>query len=145
MRIDFSLDIQRSPAEVFAYLTDIDRLPEWQSGVVEARWEGQGGPATGARARQVREFRGRQTEAELQVTAYEPDRRFALDTLSGPVSLTLDCTLEPNNGGTRLLVAGEGEAAGIAKFAGPMIGRKIEKQFKGDFETLKRNVERRRR
>ena len=31
-----SLQIARRPDEVFAYLTDVDRLPEWQSTAVEA-------------------------------------------------------------------------------------------------------------
>jgi carbon monoxide dehydrogenase subunit G len=134
------MDIARQPSEVFAYLTDITRLPEWQSGVVEARWETQQGP--GARAKQVRDFRGSRSESELQVTAYEPDRRFALTTLSGPVSLSLECTLEPSGSGTRLNVSGEGEpSGGLAKVAGPIVARKIAGQFKNDFETLKQNLE----
>lgn len=139
-RFDFSMDIARQPSEVFAYLTDITRLPEWQSGVVEARWETQ--PGAGARAKQLRDFRGNRSESELQITAYEPDRRFALATLSGPVSLSLECTLEASGGGTRLNVSGDGEpAGGIAKMAGPIIARKMASQFKSDFDTLKQNLE----
>jgi carbon monoxide dehydrogenase subunit G len=138
-RFEHSIDIGRPPSEVFAYLTDLSKLPEWQSGVVEARWEGEKGP--GARAKQVREMRGRRTEAELQVAAYEPDRRFALKTLSGPIAFSVDFTLEPKNGGTRLSVSGEGEPEGLAKVAGPIVGRKIQKEFKRNFETLKGNLE----
>lgn len=135
-RFEFSVDIARAPADVFAYLTDITKLPEWQSGVVEAAWVSEG------RVRQVRDFRGSRSESELRVTADEPNRRFAIETLSGPVSLSLDCALQDSGGGTRLQVSGEGEpAGGLAKVAGPIVARKIEKQFKGDFETLKRKLE----
>jgi uncharacterized protein YndB with AHSA1/START domain len=140
IRIEFSVDIQRPPSEVFAYLTDASKLPEWQTGVVEAHWEsGQVGP--GARAKQVRDFHGKQTEGELEVAAYEPDRRFAVRTLSGPAALSLEYTLEPTGAGTRLSFSGQGEMGGVAKIAGPIMARKVEKQFKGDVETLKRKLE----
>ena len=87
-RFEFSVDIARAPADVFAYLTDITKLPEWQSGVVEAAWVSEG------RVRQVRDFRGSRSESELRVTADEASRRFAIETLSGPVSLSLDCALQ---------------------------------------------------
>jgi carbon monoxide dehydrogenase subunit G len=134
-RFEFSVDIARAPADVFAYLTDITKLPEWQSGVVEATWVSPG------RARQVRDFRGSRSESELRVTADELNRRFAIETLSGPVSLSLDVALQDSGGGTRLQVSGEGEPGGVAKVAGPIVARKIEKQFKSDFETLKRKLE----
>jgi carbon monoxide dehydrogenase subunit G len=140
IRIEFSVDIGRPPSEVFAYLTDASKLPEWQSGVVEAHWEGgQAGP--GARAKQVRDFHGKQTEGLLEVAVYEPDRRFAIKTLSGPAALSLEYTLEAANGGTRLSFSGQGEMGGAAKIAGPLVARKVQKQFKSDVETLKRKLE----
>ena len=139
MRMDFSIDINRPPAEVFAYLTDLSKLPEWQSGIVEAHWETEKGQ--GGRAKQTREFRGDNVETELQVSAYEPDRRFAVKTSSGPITFSLDYKLQAKNGGTHLIVVGEGEASGVAKLAGPLMGRKVQKRFKSDFETLKQKVE----
>ena len=135
IRIQFSIDVDRPPSEVFAYLTDAASLPEWQSGAVEARWEGEKRP--GGRIKEVRKFLGRRMESELEVTQYEPDRRFALRVLSGPVPFTVEQTLEPHDGGTRLTFVGEGEPGGFFKFAEPIVARTAERQFKGDFETLK--------
>jgi uncharacterized protein YndB with AHSA1/START domain len=135
IRIEFTIDIDRPPPEVFAYLTDAESLPEWQSGAVEARWQGEKAP--GAHIREVRKFLGRRMESELEVTEYEPDRRFALKVLSGPVPFSVQHTLEPNDSGTRLTFVGEGEPGGFFKLAEPIVGRTAERQFKGDFETLK--------
>jgi uncharacterized protein YndB with AHSA1/START domain len=41
IRIEFSIDVDRPPSEVFAYLTDAENLPQWQSSAVEAHWEGE--------------------------------------------------------------------------------------------------------
>ena len=135
VRIDLSIDIDRPPSEVFAYLTDAESLPQWQSSAVEAQWEGE--KTRGARVKEVRKFLGRRMESELEVTEYEPDRRFALKVLSGPVPFSVEHTLEPRDSGTRLTFVGEGEPGGFFKFAEPIVARTAERQFKSDFETLK--------
>ncbi len=135
VRLEFSFDIDRPPSEVFAYLTDPANLPEWQSSALEAHWEGE--QAAGARIKEVRKFLGRRMESELEVTAYEPDRRFALKVLSGPVPFSVDHMLVARNGGTRLTFVGEGEPGGFFKLAEPIVARTAERQFKSDFETLK--------
>lgn len=135
VRIEFSVDVNRPPSEVFAYLTDADRLPEWQSGAVEAQWEGE--KARGAHIREVRKFLGRRMETKLEVTEYEPDRRFALRAVSGPVPFSVTQVLEPRDGGTRLSFSGEGEPGGFFKLAETIVARVAERQFKNDFETMK--------
>jgi uncharacterized protein YndB with AHSA1/START domain len=135
IRLEFSVDVDRPPSEVFAYITDADRLPEWQSSAVEAHWQGE--KARGTRIREVRRFLGRRLETELEVTEYDPDRRFALKTVSGPVPFAVSQALEPRDGGTRLTFTGEGEPGGFFKLAEPVVGKVAERQFKNDFETMK--------
>ena len=135
IQFEFSLDIDRPPAEVFAYITDAERLPEWQSSAVEAHWQGE--KARGTRIKEVRKFLGRRMDSELEVTEYEPDRRFALKVLSGPVPFTVSQVLEARDGGTRLTFVGEGEPGGFFKLAEPIVGRVAERQFRSDFETMK--------
>ena len=135
IRFAFDVDIDRSPAEVFSYITDAERLPEWQSGAVEAQWQGE--KAAGGRIREVRKFLGRRMETELEVTEYEPDQRFGLKAVSGPVPFSVTQVLEPRDGGTRLRFVGEGEPGGFFKLAEPVVARVAERQFKNDFETMR--------
>jgi uncharacterized protein YndB with AHSA1/START domain len=135
IRFEFSVDVNRAPSEVFAYVTDADRLPEWQSGAVEAQWQGE--KAQGARIREVRKFLGRRMETELEVTEYESGRRFGLRAASGPVPFSVTQMLEPRDGGTRLIVVGEGEPGGFFKLAEPIVARVAEREFKNDFKTMK--------
>jgi uncharacterized protein YndB with AHSA1/START domain len=135
VKVEVVVEIQRPPAEVFAYLTDPAQLPQWQSSAIEAHWEGE--KARGSRVKEVRKFLGRRMESELEVTDYEPDRRFGLKVLSGPVPFSVQHTLEPSNGGTRLTFVGEGEPGGFFKLAEPIVARTAERQFRNDFETLK--------
>jgi uncharacterized protein YndB with AHSA1/START domain len=135
IHVELSIDVDRPPSEVFAYLTDADRLTEWQSSAIEAQWQGE--RARGSRIREVRRFLGRRLETELEVTEYEPDRRFALKAVSGPVPFSVSHVLEPRDGGTRLAFVGDGEPGGFFKLAEPVVARVAERQFKNDFETLK--------
>src|SRR5437588_3393233 len=98
-KIEFTTDVQRPVEEVFAYLTDAANLPEWQSGAIEGRMETPGPVAVGSRLVEVRKFLGRRIESKLEVTDYEPNRRFGFKTVSGPIPFRVDHTLEPLDGG----------------------------------------------
>jgi uncharacterized protein YndB with AHSA1/START domain len=54
VRVEFTVSVERSPSEVFAYLTDIANLPEWQSSAIEASADGPIG--IGTRITEVRKF-----------------------------------------------------------------------------------------
>jgi uncharacterized protein YndB with AHSA1/START domain len=135
VRVDHSLVIERPPAEVFSYTTDPGKLPEWQSTALEARSDGP--IQQGTHVTEVRKFLGRRMESEVEVTAYEPNRRFALKVLSGPVPFTFEQTLEPTDGGTTIKIVLEGEPGGFFKLAEPLVERAVRRQVKADFEQLK--------
>jgi uncharacterized protein YndB with AHSA1/START domain len=135
VRVEHSLVIERPPAEVFAYTTDPANLPEWQSTALEARSEGP--VQEGAHMTEVRKFLGRRMESEVEVTAFEPDRRFALEVVSGPVPFAFEQTLEPIDEGTRVSIVLEGEPGGFFKLAEPLVERAVRRQIQADFEQLK--------
>ena len=66
---------------------------------------------------------------------------FALRAVNSPVPFTVRHELEPSGGGTRLTVTGEGEAGMLPGFAAGIMARRAEKQFRKDFERLKRLLE----
>jgi uncharacterized protein YndB with AHSA1/START domain len=135
IRVEHTVEIDRPPAEVFEYMMDMENLPEWQSSAIEAQWEGERAP--GSHIREVRKFLGKRIESEVEVTEYEPNRRFCLRATSGPVPFSVEHTFEPTNGGTRITFVGEGEPGGFFKLAEPVVARTAERQFTGDFATLK--------
>ena len=107
IRVEHSVRISRSPEEVFGRLTDVERVPEWQSSAVEMR--AAGSLAQGSRIFEKRRLMGRELDNELEVVAFDPPRRLTLRSLGGPVKLTIDHELAAVDGGTRLTVVGERE------------------------------------
>jgi len=141
VRAELSIEIARTPEEVFAYLTDVSNLTEWQSGVRSAEILGGGEPRAGARIVESRHLLGRELETTLEIAEYAPPRLFVLRALDSPLPFTVRHELEGAVGGTRLTVVGEGDASMLPGFAAGILARRGEKQFRKDFERLRRLLE----
>lgn len=141
MRAELTIEIARTPEEVFAYLTDVANLTVWQSGVHAAEIEGGGEPRAGARISESRRLLGRELHTTLEIAEHSPPRLFVLRALDGPVPFTVRHELEPHGAGTRLTVTGEGDAGLLPGFAAGLVVRRAEKQFRKDFERLKTLLE----
>jgi carbon monoxide dehydrogenase subunit G len=137
MTYEHELEIERPPDDVYAFLSDPENLPRWQSEVLEVRRE------SDTRFREVRTFVGRRIESTLEVTAAEQGREFSLRSASGPVRFSVRHLLEPaGEGRTRLRVVGEtGGAGGLFKLGGRLLRRAAERRFHEDFARLKHILE----
>ena len=99
--IEVSRDIAAPPDDVYALLTDLNRVGQHSPETVSASWLDGGSVGVGAR------FRGRNRLGLLcwstvsTVLAAEPGRRFSFVT-SAPSRTTWTYTLEPTTGGTRV-------------------------------------------
>lgn len=122
-RVERSATIPAPPSEVFDYLSDLDRLSEWQAGVVSARRTSPGEMGTGATALVTREIMGNRVEAPLTVTEYEPPRRLAIGSeVSGvKAHATLDFADSDAGRATDLTFAMEIRGSGFTGFIEGMI------------------------
>jgi uncharacterized protein YndB with AHSA1/START domain len=141
IRIELTLAIERPPEDVFELLSDIERLPEWQSTAVEAHTDGP--LREGSRVSEKRRLLGREVDSELEVVAYEPPRRLTLRSLSGPVTFTVDHELVEEGGETQLTFVAEAEPGLFLKLAEPVLARTAEQEFRKDFDRLKELLQRR--
>lgn len=136
-----TIEIGRSPEDVFAYLADVGNLTEWQAGVHSAEIEGGATATRGARVLESRTLLGRELRTTLEIVDFEPPRLFTLRALDGPALLTVRHELEPSGDETELTVVVEGELRHLPGFAGGLMMRGAERQFRKDFERLKRVLE----
>ncbi len=131
MRAELTIEIARSPEEVYAYLADVSNLPAWQSGVKSAT-------ERDGRVVESRSLLGRELHTTLEIVEQEEPHLFTLRALDSPVPFSVRHELEPANGATRLTVTAEGDVPG---FAAGLLARRAEKQFRKDFERLKQILE----
>ena len=131
MRAELTIEIARTPDDVFSYLTDVSNLPAWQSGVKSATMRD-------GRIEESRSLLGRELHTTLEIVEQERPTLFTLRALDSPFPFSVRHELEPAGDGTRLTVTAEGDVPGIAA---SLIARRAEKQFRKDFERLKRILE----
>jgi uncharacterized protein YndB with AHSA1/START domain len=79
-----SVDIARPLEEVFAFVANPGNDARWGSNLLEVTQVSPGRLGVGARFRYKARFAGRQFELVREVTEYEPNRRQAVKTISGP-------------------------------------------------------------
>jgi carbon monoxide dehydrogenase subunit G len=131
VRAELTIEIARTPKDVFAYLTDVSNLPAWQSGVKSATLRD-------GRVEESRSLLGRELHTTLEIVEQQAPRLFTLRALNSPVPFTVRHELAPAERGTRLTVTAEGDVPG---FAAGLLARHAEKQFRKDFERLKQILE----
>jgi uncharacterized protein YndB with AHSA1/START domain len=132
-----TIDIARTPADVYAYVTDPARFAEWQPDVVAARAD------DGARFTTTRRI-GRFDRTYTQdVTENDPPRRWSVRGVDGPLRPAMTVTIEPLDGGaaSRVTFALDFEGRGFADLLVPMIRRMAAKGSMESYRNLKRRLE----
>jgi uncharacterized protein YndB with AHSA1/START domain len=106
--------IARPIGDVFAFVADGLNAPQWRPGVLDISLAS--GSGLGAVYKQgVKGPGGRRIAADYRITAYEPNRRLAFETIAGPVRPTGQFALDDLDGATRLTFALQAELTGLKK------------------------------
>jgi uncharacterized protein YndB with AHSA1/START domain len=88
IRFTITTDIDRPVGDVFAYVTDPQKLPTWQTNTVSVVQEGDGPLRVGTRLREVhRGPGGKELPSLVEVSELDPGRTFALRMLEGPLPI----------------------------------------------------------
>ena len=95
-----SVEIARSPEDVFAYLDDLARHGEWQSTIISARVDTEGPTRVGTRATETRRMGKREQAVTYEVTQHDPPRSFAFRGVDGPIRVVGKGSVEPVGDGT---------------------------------------------
>lgn len=139
-----SIEIARSPEDVFAYVTDPSRLTEWQESLLSSRTEGGGPAAVGSRVTQTRRVgRGERTMTS-EITEITAPRSWAVRGIDGPVRGMVRGTVEPVDDGerSRVTIELDFEGRGIGKLLVPLVVRRqTREQMPANMRRLKERLE----
>ena len=139
-----SIEIARPPEEVFSYVTDPSRFPEWQHDVVSVRIEGGRPPGVGLRFTTTRRIGGTERTMTQEITENSPPKSWAVHGVDGPIRPHANVTVEPLNDGARSRVtfALDFESHGIGKAMVPVVRRQALKGAPTSYRNLKQRLER---
>lgn len=137
VRAEESIFVERPIEEVFAYLTDLDRVPESQTNVLFLQSQSPGGLRTGARLVELRKFLGRKVESVVEVTEYEPPHRYTIKVQSGPIPFEISNVFSESGGGTRIDAVVEGEPGRFFGLVEWRVVKAVERELWSSLATLK--------
>ncbi len=139
VKFEVAVEINRPIDEVFAYLDDPTKTPEWNSIVEEARPSEtpvRRGTTISSRAR----FLGRKIESTFEIVEHVPNKTFVQRT-EKPFPFTITTLFEAAGNGTRVKGVFEGEPGGFFKLGEPILARIAKKQFQAQLDTVKELLE----
>lgn len=138
-----SVDIARSPHDVFGYVTDAAHIPDWQPDVRKAAFEEPANVGVGSRGREVRHVMGADRTIAWEVTAYDPDQRYGVRGIDGPVRARVSVKLAPAeaDASTHVEYSIGFEGHGIGKLIAPLARKGARKEVPTTLELLKQRLE----
>jgi uncharacterized membrane protein len=142
--ISQSIEIDRKPEDVFAYLDDVKRHGEWQEQIVDVQPQDEGPLRVGSRVTETRRVPGGDRTMTYEVTEHDPPRQSSFRVLDGPVRAVGTISIEPIGDGSRsrLTFTLEFKGHGLAgKVLLPVARTQARKQIPKDQARMKELLE----
>lgn len=144
LKVELETRIGRSPAAVFAELVALDRYPQWliATGVTAIEVLDPGPLRAGSRLRIAQSVAGRATTLEGSVTAFEPDRQFALQAKDREgIKVGIRAAVEPDGASTLLRWSLRADLPLRYRMFEGMVAPQARRAAALDIESFKRRLE----
>ena len=133
-----TITVPQAPGEVFPWLLDEDKVPQWTTRLEAYEVLGDGPLGHGARIRQVLTVSGQHLDLVLEITRFDPpgfaESRFSTNGLD----VVTTYALRESGAGTELTQSLEGKASGFkARLLLPVVQPKLEEKLTEDLGRLR--------
>jgi uncharacterized protein YndB with AHSA1/START domain len=129
-----SITINRPVETVFAFFTDPSNDPRWRTHLKEISTDTP--VRLGARIHQVIQGpAGRDMPADIEVTAYEPETRYAFRVVQGPVRPVGEFRFVPDGDATTVSLSLSADLSGLKKL---LLARTVQGAMDGEVHGLDR-------
>lgn len=129
--------IAAAPETVWRYLADPARMADWMAGIDSMRLAPGQAMAEGAEL----QFTARGAERRSTVVGFRAGEEIVLQSVQGPVTATYRYTLGAEGEGTRITLAADCAARGLARLLLPVLRPLIRRTDGGQLRALKTLIE----
>jgi uncharacterized membrane protein len=137
-----SIEIKAPVSEVFAFISNLENIPKWQSEVVNSKIISPGPLQTGTRFEEVVKVFGKKMPTVCEITDYQPTKRFGFRSDSANmISYNGHFQFEPVGRGTKLTVNAVFSLKGFWKIMEPFFGFEVRKGIGHELKTIKTILE----
>ncbi len=139
--MEFQVQINAPPEEVFAYLSELEKHPEW-SHCMEIKKNSEGAVGVGAIYRSKGKNFGITANETVEVTEHQPNERFAWQT-TGAVGMKFGWSFEmrPQGGGTLLIERFDPPSGVVGSLINTLAGSSTRKAMQEGLANIKGKLE----
>jgi uncharacterized protein YndB with AHSA1/START domain len=137
VRFKAEVVIKRPIEDVFAFVARAENAPRWNSAVRQVKKLSEGPIGVGSEYWMSRQLPRGPVENTFQVVEYEPIRKYAIQTTSGPTPFLYRYEFERQGDGTRMVLSAEGELGGAAAWFSPIASAFVKRGAEANLKTLK--------
>ena len=132
INLDISTLIDRPVKDVFAFVTDSNNMPKWNSAVVSMQQITPGPVGLGTKFKNV---------GEMQVITFEPDSKYGFQMQAGPMQVKVNLGFKTVGTGTKLSLNAQGNPAGVFKLAEGVMQGRVKSMMEENLARLKSVLE----
>lgn len=135
-----TVSIDRPAADIYAYLRDLENVPEWNWAITETTKTTHGPIAVGTRYRQTRTIPQPASET-LEITTLNPNVHIEIQGTLAALAARVRYDLTEVDGGTTVANTVNLEPHGPLRLAGPVLRSRIKKAVAANLNDLKARLE----
>jgi Polyketide cyclase / dehydrase and lipid transport len=139
--VSSSTTINQPVEKVFSFVSDIESQMKMQPSILAVKVTPPGPVALGSLLHYTTEYAGKKYESAVQVSAYEPNKKWATKTTGVPKPMETMYVFEPAGSGTKVTVSTELVPGSYPAMAEPTIKAQWQKTFDETCAHLKQILE----
>jgi uncharacterized protein YndB with AHSA1/START domain len=140
-KYEVSILIHRPVEAVWEFLSNIENMPKWDRGVLEARQTSEGPMGVGSTVQIVRQFFGRRRIGSFRVLDVVPNKTVAIEASAKWITGRVRYTFAPEGGATRMISDGEVVLGGWWRLMAPLLIPMLDRDGRDDLANVKRVLE----
>jgi hypothetical protein len=137
IHLHVSTMIYRPVKQVFDFVSAPENDFQWQYGTLAAARLPDGASRRGSFFRTIGHLMGQRMQSVFEVTEYEPNRKYAFRSISGPLHLQTCYNFDVSSGSTKISITTQANATSLFKMNERLLERKMKKQLKENLILLK--------
>lgn len=141
-RNSVTIRVEAPVQEVYAWITEPEKLKQWMGGLVESTPLTTDGLRVGARSREVFEMGDERRVMEVEITALRPNERLEAKVTSDGFVVDVRYILSQKDGLTRVTYIGDAKYTRLhLRLMEPIITPMAQQKLEDDFARLKEMIE----
>jgi len=139
--VSSSTTINQPVEKVFSFVSDIENQMKMQPGILAVKVTPPGAVALGSTLHYTTEYAGKKYESAVQVSGFEPNKKWATKTTGVPKPVETVYAFEPAGGGTKMTISTELVPGSFPAAAEPAIKAQWQKTFDESCVRIKQMLE----